>query len=65
VRFTNEEEERTRMDIKQYGPALFPSAKQVRRMLDEDSIRTTHTRRENADDSASNPFEDSRAGVGK
>ena len=53
------------MDVRQYGPALFPSVKQVRRMLDEDALPPTHTRRENTDDSLSNPYDDSRSGVGK
>ena len=53
------------MDVRQYGPALFPSVKQVRRMLDEDTLRpVTHTRRD-TDDSLSTPYDDSRAGVGK
>ena len=53
------------MDVRQYGPALFPSVKQVRRMLDEDQLRPSRTRPESNGDPASNPYDDSRAGIGK
>jgi hypothetical protein len=34
-------------------------------MLDEDVFPPTQTRRENPNDSLSNPYDDSRSGVGK
>jgi hypothetical protein len=53
------------MDVRQYGPALFPSVKQVRRMLDEDQLRLPRTRPESNGDPASSSYDDSRAGIGK
>jgi hypothetical protein len=50
------------MDTRQYGPALFPTVKQVRRMLEEDHLPPLHTRR---NDSSQSDQEDSRTGAGK
>jgi hypothetical protein len=53
------------MDVRQYGPALFASVKQVRRMLEQEHLPPAHTRRESTDDGDSNPSDDSRSGIGK
>jgi hypothetical protein len=52
------------MDVRQYGPALFPTLKQVRRMLDEESgARTRHDPR--TGDPAGGQYDDPGAGSGK
>jgi hypothetical protein len=33
------------MDVRQYGPALFPTLKQMRTILDEEGLVPIHTRR--------------------
>jgi hypothetical protein len=53
------------MDVRQYGPALFASVKQVRQMLEQEHLPPAHTRRETGEDAVSNSYDDSRAGVGK
>jgi hypothetical protein len=53
------------MDVRQYGPALFASVKQVRRMLEQEHLPPTHARRESSDDESSSLYDESRAGVGK
>ena len=50
------------VDIRQYGPALFPTLKQVRRLLDEGSERR---RESQAPDSATGSYDESGAGIGK
>ena len=50
------------MDVKQNGPALFPTVKQVRRMLEGDHLPPVHTRRSES----SQPAPDETAsGIGK
>jgi hypothetical protein len=54
------------MDIRQYGPALFPTVKQVRRMLDEDVIPPSHTRHDPQQvEPTSGNYDDSRTSGGK
>ena len=56
----------TGMDIRQYGPALFPTLKQVRRILDEESGAPGHARPDSQPGGAApGSYDEARGGIGK
>jgi hypothetical protein len=52
------------MDIRQYGPALFPTLKQTRRILDAEGPASDQTREEATLNVSDGAARDSRSGAG-